>query len=181
MTFETDACKPRSGGQKPRRHLRTDEMERECHYGSRQRVLRGAQDSTRSHGSKYRLRWGARLAAVGAFVIAGAFSLSVHAEELAQNLGPVGPREPILATVGNKRVIAFYTPDGGHCDAHVIVWDPADGEASSTIHVRVSLYPRQIVNVHTPEALGLQCGDNAEKLTIADSGEQLRAGPRSRP
>src|SRR5258707_14546034 len=122
----------------------------------------------------------ARLAAVGTFVIVGAFSLSVHAEELAQNLGPVGPREPILATVGNKRVIAFYTPDGGHCDARIVVWAPADGEASSTIHLRVSLYPRQIVNVHTPEALGLQCADNAEKLTIADSGEQPRAGPRSR-
>ena len=61
----------------------------------------------------------ARLAAVGTFVIVGAFSLPVRAEELAQNLGPVGPRETILATVGSKRVIAFYTPDGGHCDTHV--------------------------------------------------------------
>ena len=128
---------------------------------------------------KGRLTKLARLAAVGAFVIAGAFSLPVRAEQLAENLGPVGPRVPILATVGNKRVIAFYTPDGGHCDAHVVVWDPADGEASSTISVRINLNPRQIVNVHTPETLGLRCGDNAEKLT-ADSGEQPRAGPRSR-
>ena len=119
----------------------------------------------------------ARLAAVGTFVIVGAFSLPVRAEELAQNLGPVGPRETILATVGSKRVIAFYTPDGGHCDIHVVVWDPTDAAARSTIRVRMSLHPRQIVNIHTAESLGLQCGDNAEKLTIADFGEQLRAGP----
>jgi hypothetical protein len=71
----------------------------------------------------------ARFAAVGTFVIVGAFSLPVRAEELAQNLGPVGPRETILATVGSKRVIAFYTPDGGHCDIRVIVWDPTDAAA----------------------------------------------------
>jgi hypothetical protein len=75
----------------------------------------------------------ARFAAVGTFVIVGAFSLPVRAEELAQNLGPVGPRETILATVGSKRVIAFYTPDGGHCDIRVIVWDPTDAAARSTI------------------------------------------------
>jgi len=118
----------------------------------------------------------ARLAAVATFVIAGAFSLPVRAEKLAQNLGPVGPLEAILATVGSKRVIAFYTPDGGHCDIHIVVWDPTDAKASSTIRVRMKLYPRQIVNVHTAESLGLQCGDNAEKLTIADSGKQLRPG-----
>ena len=55
----------------------------------------------------------ARLAAVGTVVIAGALSLPVRADELVQNLGPVGPHDPILTTVGSKRVIAFYTPDGG--------------------------------------------------------------------
>jgi hypothetical protein len=122
----------------------------------------------------------ARLAAVGTFVIVGAFSLPVRAE-LAQNLGPVGPRETILATVGSKRVIAFYTPDGGHCDIHVVVWDPTDAAARSTIRVRVSLHPRQIVNIHTAESLGLQCGDNAEKLTIADFGEPSEAQKEKSP
>src|SRR5262245_29379723 len=37
-----------------------------------------------------------------------ATSTSTYAEELAENLGPVGPNEPILTTVGGKRVIAFY-------------------------------------------------------------------------
>ena len=116
----------------------------------------------------------ARLAAVGTLVIAGALSLPVRADELAQNLGPVGPHDPILTPVGSKRVIAFYTPDGGHCGIHVVVWDPKDADASSTIRVRVSLNPQQRVHVGSAEhkSLGLQCGDDAARLTIVDFGEQ---------
>jgi hypothetical protein len=45
------------------------------------------------------------------FAAAGALALTVanvpaFADELTQNLGPVGPNEPILTTVGSKRVIA---------------------------------------------------------------------------
>ena len=65
------------------------------------------------------------------FAAAGALALSVasiptRADELAQNLGPVGPNEPILTTVGSKRVIAFYVPGGGHCTINVVVWDRTD-------------------------------------------------------
>ena len=42
-----------------------------------------------------------------------AISTPARADEMVQNLGPVGPHEPILTTVGNKRVIAFYEPDNG--------------------------------------------------------------------
>jgi hypothetical protein len=120
----------------------------------------------------------ARLAALGTLVIAGALSLPVRAEELVQNLGPVGPHDPILTTVGSKRVIAFYTPDGGNCGIHLTVWDPKDADASSTIRVRVSLNPQQRVHVDSAEhkSLGLQCGDDAARLTIVDSGEQLGVG-----
>ena len=53
-----------------------------------------------------------------------ALSLPVRADELVQNLGPVGPHDPILTTVGSKRVIAFYTPDGGHCGIHLTRVEP---------------------------------------------------------
>ena len=45
----------------------------------------------------------------GAFVALTAvkFSIPARAGELLENLGPVGPHEPILTTFGNKRVIAF--------------------------------------------------------------------------
>ena len=48
-----------------------------------------------------------RFAAAGALALSVA-SIPARADELAQNLGPVGPNEPILTTVGSKRVIAFY-------------------------------------------------------------------------
>ena len=55
------------------------------------------------------------LAAVATLVVLGGYGLPARADELAQNLGPVGPHEPILTTFGNKRVIAFYEPDQGRC------------------------------------------------------------------
>ena len=113
----------------------------------------------------------ARLAAVGTLVIAGAVSLPVRANELAQNLGPVGPHEPILTTVGNKRVIAFYEPDSGHCAFHAVVWNTKDVEADSAAGFRAHLNPRQMVRIDTAEnqSLNLQCGDNTENLAIVDT------------
>ena len=115
---------------------------------------------------------------MGTLVIAGALNLPARAYELTQNLGPVGPHDPIFTTVGSKRVIAFYTPDGGDCGLHVVVWNPTDAEASSTIRVRMSLNPQQRVHIDSAEnkSLGLQCGDDAARLTIVDSGEQLGVG-----
>ena len=75
------------------------------------------------------------------FAAAGALALSVasiptRADEFAQNLGPVGPNEPILTTVGSKRVIAFYVPGGGHCTINVVVWDRTDASGDSAARVR---------------------------------------------
>ena len=55
------------------------------------------------------------LAAAGALVAFTAASLPAGADDLVDNLGPVGPHEPILAWSGSKRVIAFYEPDSGKC------------------------------------------------------------------
>ena len=56
------------------------------------------------------------------FAAAGAVALSMasipaRADEFAQNLGPVGPNEAILTTVGSKRIIAFYELVKGRCAA----------------------------------------------------------------
>ena len=50
------------------------------------------------------------LAVAGALIALTAVGPPARADELTQNLGPVGTHEPILTTVGNKRVIAFYEP-----------------------------------------------------------------------
>ena len=117
------------------------------------------------------------------FAAAGALALTVagipaHADELAQNLGPVGPNEPILTTIGNKRVIAFYLPGGGHCTINVVVWDRTDASGDSAARVRVSLSPRQMVHVDSSESesLNLQCGDYAETLALVDTSKLIAAG-----
>jgi hypothetical protein len=110
-----------------------------------------------------------KFAAAGAFVaLTAATTTPAGADEMMENLGPVGPREPILTTVGSKRVIAFYEPSGGTCAVHVVVWDPADVNAESTAGFKATLNPRQMAHVDTAEnkSLSLQCGDNAESLAI---------------
>ena len=37
------------------------------------------------------------------------------ADDPTTNFGPVGPHEPILATFGGQRVIAFFVPESGSC------------------------------------------------------------------
>jgi hypothetical protein len=111
------------------------------------------------------------LAAVGALVALTATSIPVRADELAQNLGPVGPHEPILTTVGNKRVIAFYELIGGHCAFHAVVWNTTDLNADSAGGFQAHLSPRQMARIDTAqnESLNLQCGDNAENLAIVET------------
>jgi hypothetical protein len=61
------------------------------------------------------------------FPLARILSLAAaSALELPQNLGPVGPHEPILTTVGNKRVLAFFEPGNGHCALQAVIWNTAD-------------------------------------------------------
>jgi hypothetical protein len=111
------------------------------------------------------------LAAAGAILALTAASMPARADELAQNLGPVAPREPILTWVGSKRIIAFYQPDNGGCAVHVVVWDPTDVNAESTAGFQATLNPRQMAHIETAEnkSLYLQCGDNAERLAIVDN------------
>jgi hypothetical protein len=111
------------------------------------------------------------LAAAGALFVLTAASITARADELAQNLGPVGPHAPILTTVGSKRVIAFYEPDSGRCAFHAVVWNTTDVNADSAARFRADLKPRQMVRIDTAEnaSLNLQCGDNAESLAIVDT------------
>ena len=116
-------------------------------------------------------------AAVGALALTVA-SIPGYADELAQNLGPVGPNEPILTTVGSKRVIAFYVPGNGHCGINVVVWDRSDATGDSAARVRVSLSPRQMVHIDSAEnkSINLQCGESAETLALVDTGKMIAAG-----
>jgi len=112
-----------------------------------------------------------KFAAAGAIVATIAASTPVRADEMVQNLGPVGPHEPILATVGSKRFIAFYVPGSGHCAVNAVVWDGDDTEGNTAARVWVSLNPGETVQIDTVESksLTLRCGDYAETLgTVTD-------------
>ena len=112
-------------------------------------------------------------AAAGVLVISGTPTM---ADEMATNLGPVGPHEPILTEVGSERVIAFYEPDNGRCAVHAVVFDKTDAYTGMTTaaRFRVSLKPREIVHIDSTDnesvkSLNLQCGDDAASLALVDS------------
>jgi hypothetical protein len=118
-----------------------------------------------------------------AFAAVGALALSVvsspgYADELAQNLGPVGPNKPILTTVGSKRVIAFYVPGNGHCGINVVVWDRSDASGATAARVRISLNPRQTMHIDSTQnkSINLQCGEYAETLSLVDASKLVAAG-----
>jgi hypothetical protein len=118
--------------------------------------------------------------AAGAVLALAASSLPARADELAQNLGPVGPHDPILTTFGNKRVIAFYEPDNGRCAVNAVVYDKTDAYTgmTSAARVRVSLNPRQMVHIDSTDnkSINLQCGDYADTLALVETSEFIDAG-----
>ena len=123
-----------------------------------------------------------KFAAAGS-VVACMLGTPAQADELAQNLGPVGPHEPILTEVGSERVMAFYEPDNGRCAVHAVVFDKTDAYTGMTTaaRVRVSLNPREMVHIDSADnelvkSLSLQCGENAEKLTIIDTDSLVASG-----
>lgn len=119
--------------------------------------------------------------------LAGALALimvvgSARAGDQVQSLGPVGPHHPIIASVGNKRVIAFYLP-GSNCALHAVIGNNDINADTPAVRIRVSLEPGQIVHIDTTEnkSLNLQCGSNAENLSIVDSEEAVAFGMAVQP
>ena len=92
-----------------------------------------------------------------------------------QRLGSVGPHEPLLATVGNKRVLAFFIPGNDQCNVQAVIWNADDLEAKSAARVRVNLNPAQtaLIDSSATETLTLKCGDYAQSLSATDSDQQF--------
>ena len=116
-----------------------------------------------------------KFAAAGALVALIAASTPAGAIEMTQNLGPVGPHEPILTTVGNKHVIAFFVPGDGQCNVHVVIWNADDIEAKSAGRVRLSMNAGQTASIDSSatESFTLKCGDHAESLAAVDTSQQF--------
>ena len=128
-----------------------------------------------------------KFAAAGGVVVC-TLGTPARADELFQNLGPVGPHEAILTEVGSERVIAFYEPDNGRCTVHAVVFDKTDAYTGMTTaaRFRVSLNPHEMVHIDSADSesiksLSLQCGKNAEKLTIIDTDSSVASGITIQP
>jgi len=129
-----------------------------------------------------------KFAAMGSLVVLSTLGTAARADEMVQNLGPVGPHEAILTEVGSERVIAFYEPDNGRCAVDAVVFDKTDAYTGKTTaaRVRVSLNPREIVHIDSADnesvkSLNLQCGKDAERLTIIDTDSLVASGSTIQP
>ena len=116
-----------------------------------------------------------KFAAAGALVALTAVSTPARADEMVQNLGPVGPHEPMITMVGSKRVIAFFVPGNGGCNVQAVIWNGDDTAATTAAGVRVSLNPGQTASIDSAEnkSLTLKCGDYAETLSAVDTEQQV--------
>ena len=116
-----------------------------------------------------------KFAAAGALVALTAVSTPAHADEMIQNLGPVGPHEPMITMVGSKRVIAFYVPGNGGCNVQAVIWNGDDTAATTAAGFRASLNPGQTASIDSAEnkSLTLKCGDYAESLSAVDTDRQV--------
>lgn len=119
------------------------------------------------------------LAAAGALAALTAAGAPALADQPLTNLGPVGPYEPILITVGTQRVIAFFVPDKGACAVNAVVWKDGDPDAPySSARVRISLKPGQMFQLDGAQrqSMSLFCGADASSLAIAAPAEMILTG-----
>ena len=116
-----------------------------------------------------------KFAAAGALVALTAVSTPARADEMVQNLGPVGPHEPMITMVGSKRVIAFYVPGDGKCNVQAVIWNRDDTDATTAAGFRAALDPGQTASIDSADhkSLTLKCGDYAESLAAVDTDHQV--------
>ena len=109
-----------------------------------------------------------KVAAASAMLALTAASTPARVDDTVQNLGPVGPNEPILATFGNKQLVASFAPGGGACAIQTVVWNADDIDAKSASRFRVRLNPgeRTEIDGSANETITLQCGDSARTLAV---------------
>ncbi len=123
------------------------------------------------------------IAGVGALAALTLLALPVRADEpqaqeLTSNFGPVGPREPILATLGGQHVIAFFQPERGSCAVNAIIWKDAKADAPyASSRVKVNLRPGEMVQFdEVQKSMNLLCGADASTLAVVAPAELILTG-----
>lgn len=115
------------------------------------------------------------IAALGALLGAS----PAFAQEALNNLGPVGPSEPILVQNGTQRVVAFYVPERGACAVSAVTWKEEGWDAPyASTRVRIDLQPGQMVKLDGAQrqSMSLVCGADASTLALAAPPEKILTG-----
>ena len=115
-------------------------------------------------------------ALAGALLALIAADAPARADNTTTNLGPVGPRVPILVKMGDKRMVAYFEPNGGNCFVTAVVFDasPTGGGYAST-KVRVALHPGELFHLEGVEDrhVVLLCSFNADRLMVLNQDEVM--------
>jgi hypothetical protein len=117
--------------------------------------------------------------ATGAFLALVAGAAPALASEWLNNLGPVGPREPILVNLGDQRIVAFFIPERGACAVNAVTWKDTGPDAPyASARVRIALKPGQIMQLDGAQhhAMGLLCGADASSLAATAPAELIVTG-----
>ena len=117
-------------------------------------------------------------AAVGAS-LSLAFAVMPAKADQASNFGPVGPNDPILATIGGQRLIAFFVPERGSCAVNAIIWKDAGVEAPyASSRIKVSLRPGEMIQLESglQHSMDLLCGADASTLAAVAPAEPMLTG-----
>jgi hypothetical protein len=123
-------------------------------------------------------RFCAAVTALLTLTLTAATAPVLAADEYTTNLGPVGPNEPILATIGGRRVIAFFVPERGSCAVNTIMWRDAGPDAPyAPSRVRLSLRPGEMVRFDGEQlSMNLLCGADASTLAAVAPAELILTG-----
>jgi hypothetical protein len=103
---------------------------------------------------------------------------AASAQDASTNLGPVGPGEPILTSLGGQRVIAFFVPERGSCAVNAIVWKDANADAPyASSRVKLSLRPGEMIRFdEAKRSMNLLCGADAATLAVVAPAELILTG-----
>lgn len=118
-----------------------------------------------------------KVAAASAILALTAANIPARADDSVQNLGPVGPSEPILATFGNKQLVASFATGDGACAMQAVVWnaDDIDAKSASRFQVRVSSGQRAEIEGSTNKSITLHCGESAQTLAVVTADMEVAA------
>jgi len=113
------------------------------------------------------------IVAAAALSLFAATGLAGAGESNQTNLGPVGPYEPILATIGKSRLVAYYEPVDGKCSVSAVVSAASNDPAAEPTRVRVELHPGELFHLDSVqnERVVFTCAPDAKGMAVLNKGE----------